>query len=326
MGIIISIFTNFWLSVYSLYYGTAGPFLQHDEIASKVQRGDLIEIKRKNSSGPPYSHWVICKRIDSNGKVWCYHVCLTDLSRGRTNTRAQIKYETLEHIMNDTDNDQPSLCRINNQESNALERNIGLYLHNENLDLYFDIMFRYLDSKRNCFVDYDYRSKNCEYYATKWKYGTGWSYHINTVKQCLRLILIILCLLFFCLSLIATLIALFNIITLMYNVEIICITVCLYAITFCIYRANKWYLEKESYFFNNARNDHNCCQIYANILTNLTKTLEQPVEQDDIDYDDPHEIEESLLQKLRNWEMLPESIKIRLYDIFVDIIYPEFSN
>ena len=150
-------------SINSKFYGTAGPFLEYKEIAWAVKRGDFIEIQPKNR-GSKYSLWVFFESFDSNGNVWCFHVTVTD-----PNKKALIKYEPLEDILKNTNNGQPSLCRINNQEKVLRDRGLQAL---ELFDVYLDKIFKMRDK----YVDDDLRSKNCEDYCTLCKYGIGWKY------------------------------------------------------------------------------------------------------------------------------------------------------
>ena len=160
-------------------FGETGSFLEYSEIASVVKRGDLIEIYRSFA----IKHWVICKSVDSNGTVWCYHVTdpITGSKNLSFNTKARIKFEPLEDILKDTDDDQPSLCRVNNQE----------YLAQKVLEMPnkqwpgLDEVFKFLDNMKNTYVKYNLKCNNCEHYSTLWKYGIGWSSQVSTVKQIL---------------------------------------------------------------------------------------------------------------------------------------------
>ena len=150
----------------------SGPFLEYNKIVSVVKLGDLIEIKRKE-----ICHWVICRDIDSNGRIWCVHV--TDSHGKKIKGTSQVQYQLLEHILKDTDDGQPSLCRVNNQEDMALE---VLAEHNmQPPDL--NKVFESLDQMKGKIVEYDLGSSNCEHYCTLWKYGIGWSSQVNTFGQ-----------------------------------------------------------------------------------------------------------------------------------------------
>ena len=84
-----------------------GLFISYEQIYSRIEQGDLIEIKRNL-----YNHWVLVhKKEESN--VWCYHI--TGAEEKLLKGWALLKYEPLFQILKDNDSCVPSLCRINNQ-------------------------------------------------------------------------------------------------------------------------------------------------------------------------------------------------------------------
>ena len=143
----------------------------YGRVAKKVERGDLIEVKRGN-----YSHWLICESVESDGTVWCFHVSSeygSSSFSGRPTEDVIIKYQKLEDVLKDTDDGKPSPFRVDNQKSMAEMHLKG----RECPDL--DAVFSQLHEKKGSKVEYDWKRLNCEHYCTEWKYGIGWSSQVD---------------------------------------------------------------------------------------------------------------------------------------------------
>ena len=178
-------------SVSSESFGSAGSFLEYDRVIYHVKQGDLIEIHRNK-----YKHWVMCESIDTTGNVWCFHITAVGHQSAEDedtdqqialrkevsfNGKALLKYEPLEDILKDTDDRQPSLCRVNNQHNMA--RKMLATLRNQMPDL--KNVFKVLHRLKDTVFKYDLKASNCEHYCTFWKYGIGWSSQVNSFKDVL---------------------------------------------------------------------------------------------------------------------------------------------
>ncbi|XP_054166217.1 uncharacterized protein LOC128963728 [Oppia nitens] len=169
-----------------------GPFVDIDHIVGQLSRGDMIEVQRNH-----YSHWILCETVQP--MVWCFHMTYcsdSEQPEGLFSTgmftsdslsfsaKALLTYEPLANILRDNGgNDEPSLCRINNQKS-VIDRIAQEKTDRSNmLDINMDQVFNTLHSMRNLQFKYDLRKLNCEHYCTYWKYGIGWSSQVNTVND-----------------------------------------------------------------------------------------------------------------------------------------------
>jgi HRAS-like suppressor 3 len=131
------------------------------QVCESAKPLDLIEIDRGN-----YQHWAMY--LDSG---YIVHVSQVD---GRTEGKvAEKRVDTLQRIA------RSDRCRVNNLEAHAKAK--GLKVADDEVicasisDVVGDEDLQNIPEEHCKIVPYNVYTKNCEYYATSWKYGRGFS-------------------------------------------------------------------------------------------------------------------------------------------------------
>jgi len=158
-----------------------GEWSDWESVVRSAKIFDLIEIDRNGV----YQHWVMYL-----SKGFIVHVTQVD---GRTEgDKAEKRVDTLKAIARE------DKCRINNLRDAAKAKGLDV---NSNYEIYkliedvagFDHELVNLPKNHYKIMPYNVYSNNCEYYATEWKYGKGFSLQVEKRIKKILLVAMVIC-------------------------------------------------------------------------------------------------------------------------------------
>lgn len=123
-----------------------------EDLLPNLSPGDLIEFERGK-----YRHWAMYSDVEG----YVINICAEDKNK----TQAKITWEKLVDVAGL--NLKYRKVRVNNKIESARRKGLKARPVDEALESAKILIGSY--------VPYNFLSKNCEYYCTKWKYGTGFT-------------------------------------------------------------------------------------------------------------------------------------------------------